>query len=160
MSKSKKKKWFWGIGLLILLILFFIRVPVFAFEFEDKTYYLQSDHFVLSWIHSVEKEEWVETYKQKNGQLLLTETRFKTFGAGVPSQSKDVSIEDGYVKMQINQLFKELNLTVSSNVKTTILVEEEEIPLYEYTDDYSAVHIFIEKLPLWKLVKEASNFAN
>ncbi|MCM3388955.1 DUF1850 domain-containing protein [Ureibacillus chungkukjangi] len=153
MSKSKKKWWFWSIGLLILLNFFFIRVPVFAFEFEDKTYYLKSNHFDLSWIHSVEKEEWIETYQQNGEQMLLTETHFKTFGAGVPSQSKDVSIEDGFVKMQINQLFKELNLTVSSNVKTTIIVDEQEIPLYKYTDDYSMVHIFIEKLPIWKLAK-------
>ena len=153
MSKSKKKRWFWGISLLILLNFFFIRVPVFVFEFEDKTYYLKSDNFDLSWIHSVEKEEWIETYEQKGEQMLLTDTYFKTFGAGVPSQSKDVSIEDGFVKMQINQPFKELNLTVSSNVKTTIFVDEQEIPLYKYTDDYSMVHIFIEKLPIWKLAK-------
>lgn len=152
MSKNKKKRWYWGIGSLILL-LFFIRVPVFAFEFQDKTYYLKSDFFELSWIHSVEKEEWIETYKRKDNQLLLTETRFKTFGAGVPSQSNNVSIENGYVKMQINQPFKELNLTVSSNVKTTIIVEQEEIPLYQYTEDYSMVHIFIEKIPIWRLVK-------
>lgn len=153
MNKSKKKRWYWGISLLILLLFFFIRVPVFAFEFEDKTYYLKSDHFDLSWIHSVEKEEWIESYRRKDSQLLLTNTHFKTFGAGVPSQSNDVSFEDGYVKMEINQLFNELNLTVSSNVKTTIIVDQKEIPLYQYTEDYSMVHIFIEKLPLWRLVK-------
>lgn len=152
MSKNKKKRWYWGIGSLILL-LFFIKVPVFAFEFQDKTYYLKGDFFELSWIHSVEKEEWIETYKRKDNQLLLTETRFKTFGAGVPSQSNHVSIENGYVKMQINQPFKELYLTVSSNVKTTIIVEQEEIPLYQFTEDYSMVHIFIEKIPIWRLVK-------
>jgi len=153
MSKSKKKRWYGGIGFLILLTFFFIKVPVFAFEFDDKTYYLKSDDFQLSWIHSVEKEEWIENYIQQDNQLLLTETRFKTFGAGVPSQSDKVSIEDGFVKMEINQLFKELNLTVSSNVKTTIIVNQEKIPLYKYTDDYSTVHIFIEKEPIWRLVK-------
>lgn len=153
MSKSKKKKWCGGISFLILLTFFFIKVPVFAFEFDDKTYYLKSDDFQLSWIHSVEKEEWIENYIQQDNQLLLTETYFKTFGAGVPSQSDKVSFQNGFVKMEINQFFKELNLTVSSNVKTTIIVDHEEIPLYKYTDDYSMVHIFVDKEPIWRLVK-------
>lgn len=153
MSKSKIRRWFWGIEFLITLCLLLIKIPVVAFEFEDKTYYINSDQFELSWIHSVEKEEWIETYKQQDDQLLLTETKFKTFGAGVPSESRNVSFENGFVEMEINQPFQELNLTVSSNVKTTITFDHHIIPLYNFTDDYSSVHISVEKLPLWSLVK-------
>lgn len=154
MNNRKLKMWYWGIEFVITLVLLFIKVPVFVFEFEDETYYLKSDHFDLSWIHSVEKEEWIETYSQQDTQMLLTETKFKTFGAGVPSQANKVSLENGYVKMEINQLFQELNLTVSSNVKTTIICDQKIIPLYKYTDDYTMVHIFVEKLPLWSLVNK------
>ncbi|MDI7741425.1 DUF1850 domain-containing protein [Lysinibacillus fusiformis] len=153
MNKSKIRAWFWGIEFLITFILLLVKIPVFAFEFDDKTYYINSDHFELSWIHSVEKEEWIETYKQQDDQILLTETKFKTFGAGVPSESNKVSLDNGFVKMEINQQFEELNLTVSSNVKTTILFDHHIIPLYNYTDDYNSVHISVEKLPLWRLVK-------
>lgn len=153
MNKSKIRAWFWGIEFLITFIILLVKIPVFAFEFDDKTYYINSDHFELSWIHSVEKEEWTETYKQQDDQILLTETKFKTFGAGVPSESNKVSLDNGFVKMEINQQFEELNLTVSSNVKTTIHFYHHIIPLYNYTDDYNSVRISVEKLPLWRLVK-------
>ncbi len=153
MNKSKLRGWLWGIEFLITVLVLVIKVPVLVLEFEDNTYYVNSDHFDLSWIHSVEKEEWIESYNKQGDQLLLTETKFKTFGAGVPSQADAVSLEDGFVKMKVNQSFEELNLTVSSNVKTTIMFEHKIMPLYDYADDYSVVHIFIEKLPLWCLFK-------
>ena len=57
--------------------------------------------FVLQWTHSVEKEGWRERFQvQPDGSLMLVETRFKTFGAGVPDRvGTDTRLVDGWVVM-------------------------------------------------------------
>lgn len=137
---------------LLLLAIFFIRIPVFSFEMDDRTYYLVEESFQLKWIHSVEKEEWIENYEKSGNQLILTETYFKTFGAGVPSNSENTEFVDGFVKMDINLLYPELYLTVSENVQTTILADEREVPLYSFTSDYATVHITNQSIYLWQLI--------
>ncbi|EIM08033.1 hypothetical protein A1A1_03037 [Planococcus antarcticus DSM 14505] len=135
----------------MIVLLFFLlwRIPVVQFDFGEERYYLKEKEFTLQWIHSVEKEEWLEFYERDGDSLLLTETKFKTYGAGVPSDGEIISSEDGYVHMKIGRLFTEMNLTVSENAQTTIITAEEEIPLYEYTEDYELVTIKIEFIHLW-----------
>ncbi|ARB46788.1 DUF1850 domain-containing protein [Alloalcanivorax xenomutans] len=57
--------------------------------------------FVLRWTHSVEKEDWEERFQiQTDGSLMLVETRFKTFGAGVPAAvGSETRLEQGWVVM-------------------------------------------------------------
>lgn len=137
------------------MLLFFLlwRIPVVQFDFGEERYYLKEEGFTLEWIHSVEKEEWLEFYERDEDQLLLTETKFKTYGAGVPSDGEIISSEDGFVHMKINRSFDEMNLTVSENAQTTIKTTEKEIPLYEYTEDYESVTITIEFIDLWDYVR-------
>lgn len=152
MNNSNKRRWFWSISALILLAIFFVRIPVFEFEFKDRSYFLLGDSFQLKWIHSVEKEEWIENYERTGNELLLSETYFKTFGAGVPSNAQNTELVDGFVKMDINLQYPELNLTVSENVKTTIITDDREIPLYTFASDYDVVHITNEFINIWQLL--------
>lgn len=147
------KKLMGSIGTLILLSIFFIRIPVLSFEFADATYYSRQDEFDLSWIHSVEKEEWVEHYVIEDNQLNLESTKFKTFGAGVPSNAEQVEIKDGFVHMKINQSYNLLNLTVSENVSSTIFLGGREFKLYEYGETYEIVVISVKKISIWQQVK-------
>jgi hypothetical protein len=153
MSKNNKRGWIGGGVLLLPLFLFFIKVPVTVFAFDEKTYYLKEEQFRLSWIHSVEKEEWQEVYERKKKELLLTETLFKTFGAGVPADAKDVSRENGFVHMTIERKYPELYLTISENVKTSITVPGKHVPLYKLTHDYETVHIYIDNISLWTYLR-------
>jgi hypothetical protein len=58
------------------------------------------DSFSIQWRHSVEKELWEEFFTIKVDQIYIEETRFKTFGAGVPSHAgSDSYIKDGWVYM-------------------------------------------------------------
>ncbi|CAM5223726.1 hypothetical protein UACE39S_01169 [Ureibacillus acetophenoni] len=152
MNKNNKRRWFWSISALLLLTIFFIKIPVFSFEIEDRTYYLFEDQFQLRWIHSVEKEEWIEIYDNSGDQLLLTETYFKTFGAGVPSNSENTELVNGYVKMDINLKYPELNLAVSENVQSTVITKQREIPIYTFASDYTNVHITHKSIYLWQLI--------
>ena len=102
-----------SIAICLLLLLFFIRIPILTFHFQDQTIYTKEKSFDLSWIHSVEKEEWIEHYIIENGELLLESTSFKTFGAGVPSDGENVELKNGYVVMTIEHPYEQLNLTIS-----------------------------------------------
>ena len=149
--RSKKV---WGsIAICVLLLLFFIRVPTIAFHFSNQTIYTKEKTFDLSWIHSIEKEEWIEHYIIENSELLLKSTRFKTFGAGVPSEANEVQLKDGFVVMQIEQPYEELNLTISEYVDTTIQISDQQFKLYQYGQPYETVLITVEKLSIWHYLR-------
>ncbi|WP_088032216.1 DUF1850 domain-containing protein [Evansella clarkii] len=142
----------WGTVTFVLLFFLFFRVSVIKFDFGDEIYYLKENQFHLKWIHSVEKEEWVETYEKSGGNLILTETYFKTYGAGVPSDGKIIESHDGYIRMKIDREMNEFNLTVSENAETTIETDGRVIPLYDYTEDYEYVNISLQYISLWEYV--------
>ncbi len=144
------KGWKWSAGILVLLFFLFFKIPVIQFDFEDEKLYVKEDEFRLKWIHSVEKEEWIELYERSKDKLILTETYFKTFGAGVPSDADVVRTEDGYVMMKIDRNFQEMNLTVSENAQTTVEAGRKEIPLYELTEDYESVRISVQYVHFWE----------
>ncbi len=148
------KKWFIGSAfLLALLFLGFYRLPVFEIKGESHSYYVDKGHFELKWIHSIEKEEWIERYERKNDQLILVDTHFKTFGAGTPYQGLRTSTEGGYIHVELNMAYNELNVTSSQSVQTTIVLEDRDVLLYEYFDDYELITIKAVELPLWKIRK-------
>ena len=149
--RSKKV---WGsIAICILLLIFFIRIPTIAFHFSSQTIYIKGESFDLSWIHSIEKEEWIEHYIIENNELLLQSTSFKTFGAGVPSDAYEVKLKDGFVVMTIEQPYKELNLTISEYVDTTIQIADQQFKLYEYGKPYETVLITVERLLIWQYLR-------
>ncbi|WP_225228749.1 DUF1850 domain-containing protein [Bacillus sp. PS06] len=139
--------------LIVLLILLFVNVSKLKVSYNDRYFYLDNDTFEIGWIHSVEKEPWYETYEMRNDSLFLNETRFKTFGAGTPSDGTIIPSNDGFVHMLINQKMEDIHLFVSNNVKTTLYTEKSTIPLYELVDDYETVTIEVKKIPLWELLR-------
>ena len=146
---NNKVLWILGsIAFLMLLSLLFIE-DVIEVTYGDESFYIEEESFEVGWIHSVEKEEWIEVYEVVGDELLLKETRFKTFGAGVPSEGEIIPSTDGYVHMKINRRMKELQLTVSENVQTTLYLSDEIIPLYNLTDNLEVVTIQIKKRPIW-----------
>lgn len=136
----------------MLLFFLLIKLPVIAFETDGERFYLKEEAFELSWIHSVEKEEWREYYERDGQTLRLTETHFKTFGAGVPSDGTILPSDDGFVHMRIDREFEELNLTVSENAQTMIRAGGREMPLYSLAEDYSTFRISVEYIHLWNYV--------
>ena len=111
--------------------------------------------FEIGWIHSVEKEPWYETYENINDQLYLTVTKFKTFGAGTPSDEEVIPSQDGFIHMKVNRPMDAVHLVVSKNVKSTLYTNDKIIPLYELVDDYETITIEIIDIPLWRLLRGA-----
>ncbi|WP_252502269.1 DUF1850 domain-containing protein [Sporosarcina sp. Marseille-Q4943] len=153
MSKSKIFLSGGMFAIMLLLSLFLIRIPTIQLSYMDGSFYLSDDTFELGWIHSVEKEPWFETYERKGLDLYLTTTKFKTFGAGVPSSKKVIEAEDGFVHMVVNEKRGEIRLAVSENVQTTLYTKNSEIQLYELVDDYETIVIRVVNASLWNLLR-------
>ena len=115
------------------------------------------DSFQLKWIHSVEKEEWIELYEREGDELVLKKTYFKTFGAGTPFDEKGTTVKDGYVVMDIDHTYDELLLTISENVKTTIVLMEKEIPLYKFIESYETATVSVHRLSVFTIMWEGLN---
>lgn len=59
--------------------------------------------------------------------------------------------EKGYVIYEVNRPMKEVNLVVSNLVKSTLTINQKEIPLYELVDDHEEVTISPTKRPYWMI---------
>lgn len=135
----------------MLLFIFLIPQKQLVIDPEaGEGLYLPAERFEIHWIHSIEKEEWFEVYDIEDEGFVLSESHFKTFGAGVPSDTYEAAevTEDGFVKYTLNDYYPELFLNVSDNVKTTIVQGDEEILLYDIYEPYTAVEITIEYISL------------
>lgn len=109
-----------SLGLVLLIIISLICFPVKALTVLNGdqliySFYLKDYSFSIQWKHSVEKEAWVEQFKVHNNGLSLEATKFKTFGAGVPSKSEHPAVlKDGWVHMDIERHIGD-ELVVRSN---------------------------------------------
>lgn len=137
--------------------LFLPRHSVILLSFSDESCYITEDSFDLKWQHSVEKQWWIEHYRMEQDGLLLTDTYLQTFGAGTPStetlasNDKDNSRYADYVHYQINTRLPYLDWMVSSNILAVIILPHRTLPIYQWVDDYTNIHIQPESLSLWAL---------
>lgn len=139
--------------MIVLLLFLFVKIPVLYVAYEGGGFPLKEDSFEVSWIHSVEKEAWMETYEKNGESLYLVKTKFKTFGAGTPSDGEVIPSNDGFVHMRIDREVESVDLIVSANVETTLTTYSKEYRLYEMVEDYENVSIQIKKLPLWEFLR-------
>lgn len=152
-TMSSRIKWIVS-GSIVTVLLLFLIWPKSALVIEAEGYepvYLEAGTFELHWIHSIEHEEWYEVYEIQKEDLLLTETYFKTFGAGVPSDSEEPPeiTDDGFVKFTVNDTYTALHMNVSENVKTKIVQNNRDYLLYEMFDSNTSVKVSIENRPLF-----------
>ncbi|WP_167320791.1 DUF1850 domain-containing protein [Psychrobacter lutiphocae] len=138
--------------------------------FEQKSCLLDGTGFELQWMHSVERQQWVEVYELYNDRLLLTDTYFETFGAGVPSVSVSGSSigerahqshldkkYSGYIHYQVNQQLPYLNWMVSSNIKATIVNQNHVLPIYQWVSGgYTNIYIAPRKMTIWAQLLQES----
>ncbi|WP_054703450.1 DUF1850 domain-containing protein [Bacillus sp. JCM 19041] len=153
MSSKRKRIWIGSAFLIALPLLLFYRLPVIEIAGENSSFFIRDDQFVVGWIHSIEKEEWFERYQREHEKIVLTETQFKTFGAGTPYQGLETKTEDGFINMELNIDYEELHLTISRHVQTTLFFSDREVHLYEYFDQYDAVMIKTRNLPIWEFTR-------
>ena len=141
-----------GLGALAAFSLVLASLPASFLQFSSThfTCTLTQPSFQLRWLHSVEKELWIENYRISGQELLLTATQFKTFGAGTPSTGADIKNKDGWLHQQVQRsLPGGVNWVVSRNVESTVFTALGAWPIYQDVDDYSEIQIQVMRLPRW-----------
>ncbi len=109
----------------------------------------------IEWTHSVELTRWRETYKvNKKGKFELIESRFKSFGAGVPAnEGKEFFSENGWnVMRDFNRVFLFIPIMISCNVKQEIFLDDKQIKLCDISNDASFLDIKNEKISIWQYI--------
>jgi hypothetical protein len=149
-----------SIAFVMLLLSLSIRVSAIRVTTVGWQEHIPADHFEIGWIHSVEKEPWFEMYEVRDGKLYLTGTRFKAYGAGVPSEGEIIPSDDGFVHMALNREVPELNIFASADVRTTLYTDRGELPLYDPGGERWSVSITHEEVPLWRLIGGAHHERN
>lgn len=94
---------------------------------------LKDNTFTVRWIHSVELTPWEEIFKVSNGKIYLEETRFQSFGAGVPDAiGKSTKTENGYVIFsEIHKEMPSLIYGVSPIAKHELILGTVDPTIYE-----------------------------
>lgn len=151
---SNKFTWLLGGAITLLLLISLIKVPVIIGVVNDQQYVISKDTFQIEWIHSVEKEQWIEYYKRQDDHILLTKTVLSTFGAGTPSEGTIIESDDHRVHMEINRKMDQLHLIISENVETTIYIEHQKIPLFEQFDHFTEMSIFVDRIHLFEYLRK------
>lgn len=147
-----------GLSAITIEGLFYTLHDIVTVEFS-KGQCVIDGNFDLKWMHSVEKQWWIESYEAHNEQLFLTDTYLQTFGAGTPSTEKIGTNNHrypGYVHYQINTLLPHLNWMISSHIKAQIITDQKTLPIYQWVDDYTNIYIFAVKQNLWTVLRQES----
>ncbi|SDI47596.1 DUF1850 domain-containing protein [Natribacillus halophilus] len=85
------------------------------------------DEVEIGWIHSVEHTPWIETFRiNEEDHLILTETRFKSYGAGTPEDTDGtLRVEDGFMIItDLHETFEAYHWFHSYNVDYTISIND------------------------------------
>ena len=116
---------------------------------------IEQPQFGLLWIHSVDKTPWFEYYERQDQGFLLTETKFRTFGAGVPHAGevlkKSEKSDHSLIHYRMNQLIPEINWVIDKDVRSTIILpDDQHWEIYRTHERYSEVQIRNQPLNFWQ----------
>ena len=143
------------------LILFLLSLPAFVpintMILSDQSQnivvqpFLKQKEVSIRWTHSVEKEDWEEFFHIQDHSIMLTSTRFKTFGAGVPDHAgEETFIKDGWVYMtDIHQVIgSSLRFQTGKETNHRMKVNGRTISL----DPQVSYRLSVRSVPLYKVV--------
>ena len=147
--------------ILLIVILFLLTLSAFVpmntllLSYENQNTivqpFLEEKDVSIRWTHSVEKEDWEEFFHIQKGNILLTSTRFKTFGAGVPDHAgNDTYIKDGWVYMTgIHQTIgSSLRFQTGKGTNHRVRLDGRTISL----DPQVSYQLSVRSVPLYKLI--------
>jgi hypothetical protein len=143
----------------------FLPVPCIVLENLDngQIIFIQAvqpkDELTIGWTHSVEQLPWEEIFRVEGDNLILDRTRFKTFGAGVPSETLGKSkMEDGWiVYYDLEQKMPGLTYSISKRGRHILTYHNRSIPLYEVLPDATPVSVSARILSRIKLLQLSSS---
>lgn len=152
---SKMKKFI--ISLIVIILSFILFIPIFPkLIINKKVFNIRSKEFVISYIHSVNKGKVRDYYIIKNKNIILSKTRFVSYGAGIPEpeNGQKFIITDDYAEISdINKKIDDLYLFVGTIANHKIEIDESEIELKKIFKPQTSIKIEYKILSLFEYIK-------
>ena len=105
----------------------------------------KNNTFSLHYTHSVEKTPVVETFTiLENGTLLLTSTRYRSYGVGLPSLPEEgrLTIADGWFLLEgLHREYRDIRVRVGPEAELLVEYDQKSFPLYQWYPPGSLVII-------------------
>ncbi len=109
--------------------------------------------FNIVFVHSVEKTLVEECFTiEPDGSLILFETRYSSYGAGLPSDAEGgFAVEDGKFLLKLHRRFERITLRVSHIEGHGIVFSDRTIWFKDIANVNDALTIYVKVLPSLKL---------
>lgn len=152
---GKMKKFI--ISLIVIILSFILFIPIFPkLIINKKVFNIRSKEFVISYIHSVNKGKVRDYYIIKNKNIILSKTRFVSYGAGIPEpeyEQKFIITNDYAEISDINKKIDDLYLFVGTIANHKIEIDESEIELKKIFKPQTSIKIEYKILSLFEYIK-------
>lgn len=143
------------IVLLALIIILFI--PIFPkLLINNKIFNIEKKEFIISYTHSVNRGRVRDYYIIKSKYIILSKTRFMSYGAGIPEpekRQKFTETEDYIEISDINRKIDNLYLFVGTIANHKIEIDEKKIELKEIFKPQENVKIEYKILSIFEYIK-------
>jgi hypothetical protein len=156
------KKIFYLVVLIIVILLGIcfgkIRVLVVEEATTNKIIYQQriesEVNFAIKYTHSVENTPVWDYFKISGEEILLTSTRYKSYGAGLPflNKNKYTVANEQFLIEDINIKLDQIPLRVSNYAKHKLLIEEDIYKLYQLTSNQNLLLFKVEKKSRYQFI--------
>lgn len=143
------------IVLLALIIILFI--PIFPkLLINNKIFNIEKKEFIISYTHSVNRGRVRDYYIIKSKYIILSKTRFMSYGAGIPepeNRQKFRETEDYIEISDINRKIDNLYLFVGTIANHKIEIDEKKIELKEIFKPQENIKIEYKILSIFEYIK-------
>jgi len=120
-------------------------------EYLGSWWPMEDNSFTIKYIHSVERTPVWEMYTIEEGEIVLKETIFQSYGAGLPATSPydfDI-VEDGFRLYNIDQKMTNLVYrTGAVRANHELMVGERTYPFVEFSEPTEEVKFETQKTPI------------
>lgn len=109
----------------------------------------KGDEFTIVYTHSVEKSPVTETYKIDGKEIILLETTFKSFGAGLPATTpyKFEIVDDTFRVYDIDEKMEEVIYRTGAEIANhKIIIGDKEYSFLSFSGKRTAVEFGIKEL--------------
>ena len=143
------------IVLLALIIILFI--PIFPkLLINNKIFNIEKKEFIISYTHSVNRGRVRDYYIIKSKYIILSKTRFMSYGAGIPEPEKRQKFREteDYIEISdINRKIDNLYLFVGTIANHKIEIDGEKIELKKIFKPQESIKIEYKILSLFEYIE-------
>lgn len=141
----------------VILLTIILFKPIFPkLLINEKVFNIKNKEFVISYTHSVNKGLVRDYYIIRDKNIILSKTRFVSYGAGIPEpekRQKFTETEDYIEISDINRKIDNLYLFVGTIANHKIEIDEKKIELKEIFKPQENIKIEYKILSIFEYIK-------